>query len=293
VKPVPFEYIRPDTVEAACEALARDEDARVIAGGQTLIPMLAMRLAQPTLLVDIQRIADLIGIDDDDGALWIGAATRQADVEMSALAAVRAPLLSKALPWVGHRPIRTRGTIGGSIAHADPAAEIPLVALTLGAQLIIQDGPSETTLPASAFFLGPMLTALPAAAILKAVRFPPPPRGRIGTAFHEISARAGDFAFVAAAAQAALDSDRRCTSLAVGLGGVSDTPIRLDRPSQALLGTRLDDADIEAAIADAIGDLDTHADLHVTAEYRRRVGGVMARRVIQAARDEALAGTPR
>src|SRR5215218_7594867 len=139
MKPAPFEYIRPGTLDEACALIAADEDARLIAGGQTLVPMLAMRLARPARIIDIARLPELSGIRADGDAIVVGAATRQRQAEQSSLIADKLPLLALALPWVGHPPTRTRGTVGGSIANADPSAEIPLVAVTLGAEMVMRE----------------------------------------------------------------------------------------------------------------------------------------------------------
>ena len=172
MKPVAFDYARPASVREACALLAQDDNARVLAGGQTLIPMLAMRLARPSRLVDIARIPELCGIRDEGDHVAIGAATRQAMAERDAIVARKLPLLAKALPWVGHAPTRNRGTIGGSIVNGDPAAEIALVAVTLEATLVVQTLEETSELPAGGFHLGPMITALPEGGILTAVRFP-------------------------------------------------------------------------------------------------------------------------
>jgi len=290
MKPVAFDYVRPSSVGEACGLLAADDGARVIAGGQTLIPMLAMRLARPTRLVDISRIADLAFIRDDDDAVTIGAVTRQCVAERDPVVAGKLPLLAKALPWVGHPPTRHRGTIGGSIANGDPAAEITLVAVTLQASISVQDASQTSEIPATEFYLGPMITALPEGGLLTQIRFPVWTHGRIGAGFHEVSARRSDFAFVASAAQVALDADGRCTALSVGLGGAGDTPVRLDRVSDALVGSRLDEAAVRAAVAAATEDLETVDDLHASAAYRRRVAATLARRAILDARDEAAGG---
>jgi len=290
MKPVAFDYVRPSSVSEACGLLAADDGARVIAGGQTLIPMLAMRLARPTRLVDISRIADLAFIRDDADAVTIGAVTRQCVAERDPIVATQLPLLAKALPWVGHPPTRHRGTIGGSIANGDPAAEIPLVAVTLQASITVQGAPQATEIPATEFYLGPMITALPEGGLLTQIRFPVWTLGRIGAGFHEVSARRSDFAFVASAAQVALDADGRCTALSVGLAGAGDTPVRLDRVSDALVGSRLDEAAVRAAVAAATEDLETVDDLHASAAYRRRVAATLARRAILDARDEAAGG---
>lgn len=290
MKPVAFDYVRPASVSEACALLAADDGARVIAGGQTLIPMLAMRLARPTRLIDIARIPDLAFIRDEGDGVAIGAVTRQAVAERDPIVRAKLPLLAKALPWVGHAATRHRGTIGGSIANGDPAAEIPLVAVTLQASIVVQDVAGTTDFPAAEFYLGPMITAAPEAGIVTHVRFPVWGEGRIGTGFHEVSARSSDFAFVAAAAQVALDADGRCSALSVGIGGAGDTPVRLDAVSDALVGSRLEEAAVRKAVAAASEELETVDDLHATAAYRRRVAATLARRAILDARDEAAGG---
>jgi len=290
MKPVAFDYARPTSVPEACALLAGDENARVLAGGQTLIPMLAMRLARPSRLVDIARIPELSGTRDTGTHVVIGAATRQAVAERDPLVARKAPLLAKALPWVGHAPTRNRGTIGGSIANGDPAAEIPLVAVTLDAALVVETIAETSELTAVDFYLGPMITALPEGGILTSVRFPVWADGRIGTGFHEVSARKSDFAIVAAAAQVALDADGRCTALALGIGGAGDTPVRLDGVAQALIGSRLEEEAVREAVEAATAELETADDLHASAAYRRRVAATLARRAILDARDEAAGG---
>src|SRR5262245_41311909 len=207
MKPVAFDYVRPASLAEACSLLAADGGARVIAGGQTLIPLLAMRLARPTRLIDIARIEDLAFIHEDRESVTVGAVTRQSVVERDPIVATKLPLLAKALPWVGHAATRHRGTIGGSIANGDPAAEIPLVAVTLQATITVQEAAGVTELAAGEFYLGPMITALPDGAIVIHVRFPVWTKGRIGTGFHEVSARRSDFAVVASAAQVSLDAD--------------------------------------------------------------------------------------
>jgi CO/xanthine dehydrogenase FAD-binding subunit len=287
MKPVAFEYARPATVGEACALLAKDGNARVIAGGQTLIPMLAMRLARPSCLVDIARIPELSGIRDAGTFVAIGAATRQVAAERDPLVARKVPLLAEALPWVGHAPTRNRGTIGGSVANGDPAAEIPLVAVTLGATLVVQTAEETSELAAPEFYLGPMITALPEGGILTSVHFPVWTAIRIGTGFHEVAARKSDFALVAAAAQVALDADGRCTALAVGLGGAGDIPVRLDAVAEALLGSRLEEGTVREAVEAATAELETADDLHASAAYRRRVAATLARRAIAEARDQA------
>jgi CO/xanthine dehydrogenase FAD-binding subunit len=290
MKPAPFDYVRASTVAQACTLLAADADARLIAGGQTLIPLLAMRLARPSRLIDIVRIPELTSIMATADAVIVGAATRQAAAERSAVIAEHVPLFAASLPHVGHAATRSRGTIGGSIAHADPAAEIPLVALTLGAELVVRDALGERTRTIADFFVGPMQTALPAGACVTAVRFPRRPPGRVGVAFLEVSARAGDFAIVAAAAQVVLAADGTCLNAALGIGGACAVPVRLDRIEAALAGRILDEALIREAAAAATAGLETMTDPHVSAAYRRRVAATLARRALTEANEHALRG---
>jgi CO/xanthine dehydrogenase FAD-binding subunit len=287
MKPAPFDYVRPGSLGEACEMLAADEDARIIAGGQTLVPMLAMRLARPTKLVDIARLGELGGIRAADGALVIGAVTRQVEVERSELARRALPLLAKALPWIGHPPTRSRGTIGGSMSHADPSAEIPLIAVTLGAEIEIANVSGSTSMSADEFLIGPMLTAVMPGDCVSAVRFPVWSHARLGTGFHEVSARQSDFAFVAAAAQIALDDDGRCVEIALGLGGVGDRAIRIDLAG--LIGAEPATATVTDAVRAALADMDIGSDLHVSESYRRRVAVTLAIRALDDAMAEARA----
>ncbi|MCA6121331.1 FAD binding domain-containing protein [Bradyrhizobium sp. WSM 1704] len=285
MKPAPFEYVRPDSVAQACEMLAADEDARIIAGGQTLVPMLAMRLARAAKLIDIYRLPELNGIRVESDVLVIGATTRQVQVERSALAAQSTPLLAKALPWVGHPPTRNRGTVGGSVANADPSAEIPLVAVTLGAEIEITNPDGVTSMPADDFFIGPMLTSVMPGDCVTAVRFPIWRHARVGTAFHEVSARKSDFAFVAAAAQVALDDDGKCIAAALGIGGVGDRAVRLDLAK--LLGETAGTAKLKDVVAEAATVLEPSSDLHVSATYRTRVAVTLGVRALEDAMTDA------
>jgi len=285
MKPAPFDYVRPGSLQEACEVLAADEDARIIAGGQTLVPMLAMRLARPSRLVDIARLDELRGIRAEPGVLTIGAATRQVEVERSDVARGALPLLAKALPWVGHPPTRSRGTVGGSISHADPSAEIPLVAVTLGAEIEIANASGNSSMPADEFIIGPMLTAVMPGDCVRAVRFPVWSHPRVGTGFHEVSARQSDFAFVAAAAQVAVDEEGRCIEAALGLGGVGDRAIRID--VSPLTGAKLSTAAVADIVRAALADLDIGSDLHVSESYRRRIAVTLGVRALEDASAEA------
>ena len=287
MKPAPFEYVRPASLAEACALLAGDEEARVIAGGQTLVPMLAMRLARPAKLIDILRLPELAGIRKEAGAVVVGATTRQAQAERDPVIRASVPMLARVLPWVGHPPTRNRGTIGGSIANADPSAEIPLVAVTLGAEIMIATTNGPRSMPSDDFFIEPMVTALGQGECVSAIRFPVWPHRRIGVGFLEVSARRSDFAFVAAAAQVALDEEGRCIDAALGLGGVGDRPLRLNMSS--LVGSELDAASVSDAINAALADIEAASDLHASAAYRRRVAVTLCKRAVEQARVDASA----
>ncbi|MGB8576358.1 MAG: FAD binding domain-containing protein [Pseudolabrys sp.] len=287
MKAAPFEYFRVANVDEACAMLASDESARVIAGGQTLVPMMAMRLARPTRLIDINRIVELSYIRSDGDAISIGATTRQCLVERDALIAANLPLLARALPFVGHAATRARGTIGGSLANADPAAELPLIAITLDAVLAYRVGGRTEKIAARDFYIGPMTTSLPSDAILTSVQLPIW-LGKVGVGFYEVNARRGDFAFVAAAAQVELNDDGRCNRIAIGVGAATDFPIRLANAEQQLKGSALDAATVKGAVIEALADVAPLYDLHASAEYRRRVAVSLATRAVAGARSHAL-----
>jgi CO/xanthine dehydrogenase FAD-binding subunit len=286
MKSAPFDYQRPRDIDEACSILARDPDARIIAGGQSLVPMMAMRLVRPTRLVDIGRMSSLSYVSDEGEAIAIGAATRQCVIERDPVIAAQLPLLATALPWIGHAATRARGTIGGSIAHADPAAEIVLVAITLGATLVYRANGVTTEIQASKFFTGLMTTALPPGSCLTAVRFPRA-NGNVGVGFHEINARRSDFAFASAAAQVALNDDGSCRALAIGIGAITEVPFRLDAAAATFSGKRIEEAELRTVIRDALDEVAPMSDLHASAEYRRRAATTLAvRAVMDAARGD-------
>ena len=288
MKAAPFEYTRAASIVEACALLARHGDsAKLIAGGQSLVPMLAMRLLRPAWLVDINEIAALKFVRIEREAARIGACTRQCTVERDDALAARVPLLHQALAWVGHVQTRTRGTIGGSLAHADPSAELPLVALVLGARLVLRSGGGARTVDAQKFFSGPMSTAARPDECLEEIHWPIWTEKRTGSAFTEISVRHGDFAMVAAAAQVALDGEGRCTRAAFGLGGAGGTPLAFPKVAARLVGTRLEDAAVAEAADAAAGECDPGSDLHATKEYRRHLARVLVARVLRAAYEKA------
>jgi CO/xanthine dehydrogenase FAD-binding subunit len=286
MKAAEFDYVRATSVDEVCDLLDDAGEHKIIAGGQTLVPLMAMRLARPSLLIDIADIAALRFIEVAGAVLRIGAATRQVDAERSTLVRDRVPLLAKALRWVGHPQTRNRGTIGGSIAAADPSAEIPLVAVTLEAEAVACSKAGDATFALAEFFHGPMMTALAPDQCLTEIRFPLWP-GRVGSGFHEVSARASDFALVAAAAQLALDTNGVCTRLGTALGGVGAAPVRVIAPAAALIGRRLEPDTVERAVAGIDDEIAPEGDQHVGADYRRRVARVLLTRAILEARDEA------
>ena len=287
MKAAPFEYSRVANVDEACAMLSADESARVIAGGQTLVPMMAMRLARPTRLIDINRIVALSYIRADAGAVSIGATTPQCLVERDALIASSVPLLARAIPFIGHAATRARGTIGGSLANADPAAELPLIAVTLDAVLSYRANGQTEKIGARDFYIGPMTTSLPSNAILTSVQLSIWP-GKIGVGFHEVNARRSDFAFVAAAAQFELNCDGGCKRIAIGVGAATDFPIRLAIAEEKLKGSTLDAAAVKAAVIEALADVTPLSDLHASAEYRRRVAVSLAARAVADARSHAI-----
>jgi len=290
LKPPRFAYHDPATLSEALALLASySDDAKVLAGGQSLVPLLNMRLAQPAHLVDINRLADLAYIREQDGGLAIGALTRHRDIERSALVRRRCPLLAEALPFVGHPPIRSRGTIGGSLAHADPAAELPVVLLALNGHIRAESLEGSREISAAAFFISLLETALTPAELLTEAWFPAEP-ARSGTAFVEVSRRHGDFALVGVAVQLALREDGTIVTASVALMGVADTPVRVRDAETMLLGEQVGEQVFTAAAEQAAAGLDPDTDIHASAEYRRNVAGVLINRALHTAAARARQG---
>jgi len=288
LKAAPFEYARAASLAEACALLATHGDsAKLIAGGQSLVPMMTMRLVRPAFLVDINEIAASKFVRMEKDAARIGACTRQCVVEHDEALAERVPLLRQALRWVGHSQTRNRGTVGGSLAHADPSAELPLAAQLLGAKVVLRSSKGARTLEAERFFTGPMSTSARPDECLEEIHWPVWREKHTGSAFTEIAIRHGDFAMVAAAAQVALDGDGRCTRAAFGLGGAAGTPLAFPKIAARLVGTKLDDPAIDAAAGDAAKECDPGNDLHATKEYRRHLARVLAARALREARDRA------
>jgi carbon-monoxide dehydrogenase medium subunit len=291
VKAAPFAYDAPTTPEEAVGVLAEHGDAaKVLAGGQSLLPMLALRLAVFDRLVDVGRIEALRGIERRGDALWIGAGTTDAAVERSAEVASAAPLVARATPLIGHLQIRNRGTLGGSIAHADPAAEYPAVALALDASMDVLGPGGRRTVAAGDFFTGLWSTVVEPDELLVGVSFPVW-SGRTGFAVEEFARRHGDFAIAGAAVAVELDGDDAVRRCAVGLIGMGSTPLRAPTAEKAATGVAAGDVDADEvgrlAAADAV---DVPSDLHGTAAYRRRVCAAVVARAWTKIVEEARRG---
>lgn len=290
LKPASFDYEAPTTLSAALALLAAaGDEAKVLAGGQSLVPLLNLRLARPARLVDVNRVPGLDAIRLADGHLTVGALVRHRAVERSDLVRRHCPLLHQAVGHIGHVQIRNRGTVGGSLAHADPAAELPAVMAALGATLILTGVAGERAVPARDFFRGFFATALQPGELLTAVRVPGAPPGT-GSAFLEVARRHGDFALCGVAAQVQLDPAGRVTAVWLGLTGVGPGPV-VPADACAVLVGELPTAGAIAAAADkAAAACDPEDDIHASAEYRRHVAGVLTRRALTAAIAAASGG---
>jgi len=291
LKAASFDFVRAGSVAEACALLrAHGEDAKLIAGGQSLVPMMAMRLTRPSQLVDINEIAALKFIALEADVARTGACTRQCMIERDAALAARVPLLQQALAWVGHAQTRNRGTVGGSLMHADPAAELPLVAQVLGAMLMLRSVDGARAVPASEFFVAPLTTTAKPDECLEEIRWPlwvETAKSRTGSAFTETSRRHGDFAIIAAAAQVALDADDRCMRASFGFGGGTSTPLAFPQIAHRLIGTRLDDETVKATAHAAAAETEFSGDVHAGADYRRHLAASLAARALREARDIA------
>jgi carbon-monoxide dehydrogenase medium subunit len=286
----PVEYEAPTTVAEAVDLLAEHEDeASVLAGGQSLIPLLALRLARPAVLIDINGIDELSGVSAADGWVTIGAVTREYVAEESGTVADAVPLLAAALPMIGHEAIRSRGTVGGSLAHADPAAELPAVARALNAEFVVRGPSGMRVIPAEEWFEGYLTTSRRPDELLVEVRFPAAEPGT-GVSFTEVARRHGDFAMVGLAASLVLSggviSDAR-----LAFAGVSDVPVRAGAAEDLLVGQRPSAELFDEAARRATEDLDPPADLHGSSDYRKRVAAAVVRRGLRAAADNAARGS--
>lgn len=287
MKPAPFDYKAPATLGEAVEFLARGAgEAKILAGGQSLVPVLNMRLARPECLIDLRQIPELDSIREESGRIHIGAMTTKRSIERSSLVAERQPLLLEATRHIAHPQIRNRGTLGGSLAHADPAAEYPAVAVTLDAELRAMGPAGERTIPAAEFFITYLTTALQPDEILVEASFPVHPPGH-GWAFEEISRRHGDFAMTGVAVTCALQQGVY-SHVRIVLFGVAPTPFR-PREAETSLHGQTPSESLHREVAATIGaELDEPlSDTHASADYRRQLATVVCQRALDAAAGRA------
>ena len=287
MKPAKFDYYAPTTRDEVLELLGQHGyDAKALAGGQSLMPMMNLRLARPAVVVDINRVEGLSGISSDGGGMTIGSMTRQRQLERSVEVTERFPVIAAAIPHIAHFQIRNRGTIGGSLAHSDPAAEIPALCVALDAEITAASSSGERTIAASDLAIGPLTTSLEPEELLTQVRLPSLDRGADGDGewrwgFREVCRRDGDFALVGAIALLRLDGGGVCREARIAMFGVGDGPIRASEAEASLVGRPVDaDARAEAAalVSAAVAP---GSDIHASAEYRKEVSGVMARRALE------------
>lgn len=288
MKPPPFDYVAPTSLEAALEALQEHGDeAKLIAGGQSLVPMLAFRLARPSVLVDLNRVepngtGGLTRLELDGDTLVVGALARQRDVELLPGLRERCPMVAEAIELIGHVAIRNRGTVGGSLAHADPAAEWPALAVVLDAELEIAGRTGTRTVAARDFFLSYFTTVLEPDEVLTQIRVPLP-SGRTGSCFLELARRHGDFALAGIGALVTLAEDGTAEDVRLGLIGLGDRPVRPAAAEAALRGRIPDEEAIADAAAAVDGEIEPTGDIHASASYRRHLAGVLTRRALTTA----------
>jgi CO/xanthine dehydrogenase FAD-binding subunit len=290
MKPPAFDYVLAENLDMAAAALAAaGDEAKIIAGGQSLVPMLNFRLLRPSVLIDINRIAGLAFIKEAGEAIRIGALTRHFQLETSPLIARHLPVLSCAMTHVAHLAIRNRGTVGGSLSHADPAAELPMLALLLDAELSVASASGSRIVAARDFFLGAMTVALTSDEIVTEIRLPKLPQ-QTGWGFEEVARRHGDFALAAAAATVTV-SDGKITQARIALTGVGPTALRASAAEALLLGEVLGTS-LTSRVIDAVrSSVEPETDLHASSDYRRHLAGVLAGRAVSAAWRRANAGT--
>ncbi len=284
MKPAPFQYAAPESVEETLALLrAHGADGKLLAGGQSLVPLLNMRLARPSVIIDLNRVPGLDYVREN-GEVAIGAMTRQRTAERSPVVARRLPLLANALPLVGHLQIRTRGTVGGSMAHADPSAELPAVLVALEGSVVVRGPHGTRRLTADEFFVSYLTTALAPDELLVEVRFPA--HEQEGTAFLEVARRHGDYALVGVAATMMMH-DGRCARARLAFTGVGPVPVRLPEAEAALQGRALTEAAMTELRKIVAGRIEPESDIHASAEYRREVAGVLAQRALRRAAERA------
>ncbi|WP_188835738.1 FAD binding domain-containing protein [Flexivirga endophytica] len=282
MKPPPFDYVRAANLDDVWDALDADEDAKVIAGGQSLIPLLSLRFASPSLLVDLGALGELTGVQLTDSVLRIGALTRHCEVERNAAIRAAAPLLAEAATWVAHPQIRNRGTLGGSVAHGDSAAEFPAALLALDATMVARSRAGERRVAATDFFLSYFTTALEPGEILAAVELPVA-RSSSTWGFAEFARRRGDYAIGGAAVQAERDADGSCRSVRAGLLAAGPAPCLAPGLADAFAGRVVDRQLIAGVVDEALARLAPGENVHGSAGYRKDVIGEMLRRALASA----------
>ena len=283
MKPAPFDYFAPTSLDEALGVLAHfTENARPLAGGQSLLPLLNFRRIRPAVIVDLGRVTELAGIRRDNGTLRIGAMTRQRTVEREASIAILAPLLAQAIPWIAHTEIRNRGTIGGSLAHADPCAELPAVMLALGATMHVRSAHGERAIAADDFIVDAFVTALRPGELLTEITIPVIAE-RTTHAFEEVARRHGDSSLFGVAASVTTDHDGRCTSARLVAMSTATGAKRLTSAEQILRSERPDARLIAAAADAAANEVQVAGDIHASAAYRRHLSRVLTRRVLTSA----------
>ena len=284
MKPAPFEYFAPLELQEALDLLERyGDEAKILAGGQSLMPLMNLRLARPGLIIDINRLSSLDTITaTPEGGLTIGALTRQRALERSKIVQEQNPILAAAMPLIGHFQIRNRGTIGGSLVHADPAAELPAVSLLLGAEFLLRSKSAVRVVPAAEFFLSYLTTAIRPAELLTEIRLPKWPSGE-AWAVQEIARRKGDFALIGVALRAELDADETVQKAVIVMFGVDSKPLRMERAEAILKGRRISEAFLRELSGVVAEELQPDSDIHASAAYRKEVGGVLVRRALESA----------
>ncbi|HET7889853.1 MAG TPA: xanthine dehydrogenase family protein subunit M [Bradyrhizobium sp.] len=289
MKPAPFTYIAASSLDQALSLKAEyGEEARFLAGGQSLIPAMNFRLARPAVLIDLNGVADLAGIDRSGGeTIRVGAMTRYRAMERDQPFLKACPLFADALPHIAHPQIRNRGTIGGNLSHADPASELPAIATAMQARMKISSSRGERELEASEFFAGLLTTSLEADEMLTAIVLPTP-KPRSGSCFLEVARRRGDFALAGVAAVVTLDDQGRCEGARLALCGVGDTPVDASDAAASLVGQRCTEQTIEAVAADVQKAIDPPGNVHASADYQRHIAGVLTRRALAAAHERVV-----
>jgi CO/xanthine dehydrogenase FAD-binding subunit len=288
MKPAPFRYVAAKTVEQALALKAEHGDeARFLAGGQSLVPTMNFRLTQPALLIDINRLSELAGVRNGAGdRLRIGAMTRYRSLERDPAIERKLPLIHQALPLIAHPQIRNRGTIGGNLAHADPASEMPAIVLTMGGRLRAQSVNGERWIDASDFFVGALTTALEPDEMLMEIELPVA-APRSGACFLEMSRRRGDFAIIGVACIVRVDEAGTCAEARIGLCNAGDGPVFATAASQSLVGKAIGAAEIAEAAALVQGGIDPGGSIHASKEFQRHIAGVLTTRALTAANERA------